>query len=147
VDAQGALHVDRVTFSGIWRGTGQRRPLVGINQKPHGNQTVLFTPAWGASAPAVANATVVTLQGFPAAKPNADLSGTVADAAGSTAIPADGAVLMATGTEAAKLAKEAAPGTDVTVRLILPTSWANVYAALGGGPLLVRNHRPVFRTS
>jgi hypothetical protein len=146
-DADGTLRVTRFAFTGTWRGTGQRRPLVGINQKPHGNQTVLFTPAWGASAPAVANATVVTLQGFPAAKPNADLTGTVVDAAGSLAIPPDGSVLMATGNEAPKLAKEATPGTQVTARLILPTSWANVNAALGGGPLLVRNHRPVFRTS
>jgi hypothetical protein len=146
-DADGTLRVTRFAFTGTWKGSGQRRPLIGINQKPRGNQTVLFTPAWGASVPAVANATVVTLHGFPAATPNDDLSGTVVDAAGSLAIPADGAVLMATGNEAAKLAREAAPGTEVTARLILPTNWANVSAALGGGPLLVRNHRPVFRTS
>src|SRR5436305_878326 len=32
VDSAGAVHVDRVKFFGTWRGTGQRRPLKGINE-------------------------------------------------------------------------------------------------------------------
>ena len=62
-------------------------------------------------------------------------------------IPPDGAVLVATGAEAAKLANEAPAGTQVTARLILPSSWAGVTGAVGGGPLLVRNHKAVFKTS
>jgi hypothetical protein len=147
-DATGALRVTRFSFAGTWRGTGQRRPLAGINQKPKGNQTVLFTPAWGAALPSVANAAHAVLQPFPAAKPNTDLVATVLPpTTGPPTIPPDGAVLMSTGAEAAKLTAEAPEGTSVTTRLILPSSWAEVTTAIGGGPVLVRNRRPVFRTS
>ena len=88
------------------------------------------------------------LQPFPAATPNADLQGAAGEAAtGAVPIPPDGAVLVATGAEAAKLANEAPAGTQVTARLILPSSWAGVTGAIGGGPLLVRNHKAVFKTS
>jgi hypothetical protein len=147
-DSSGVLRVNRFSFAGTWKGTGQRRPLAGINQKPKGNQTVLFTPAWGSATPALAGATVVVLQPFPAATTNADLVATVAaNQTAATPIPSDGAVLVATGSQAAKLADEAPVGTSVTTRLILPTAWAGVTAAIGGGPLLVRNHKPVFRTT
>jgi hypothetical protein len=147
-DANGVMRVSRFAFAGTWKGTGQRRPLTGLNQKPKGNQTVLFTPAWGESTPDVPNATAVALQPFPAATPNSDLVATVAEnGTGSFLIPSDGAVLVATGAEAAKLANEAPVGSSVTTRLILPTAWAGLSAAIGGGPLLVRNHKPLFRTT
>ena len=47
VDSAGALHVDRVKFFGTWKGTGQRRPLAGLNETPAPGQVVLFTPAYG----------------------------------------------------------------------------------------------------
>src|SRR5262245_51746707 len=47
IDAGGALHVDRVKFFGTWRGTGQRRPLNGVNEIPRAGQVILFTPAFG----------------------------------------------------------------------------------------------------
>jgi hypothetical protein len=147
-DGGGTLRVTRFAFAGTWKGTGQRRPLAGVNQKPKGNQTVLFTPAWGPETPALSNATAVVLQPFPAATPNADLQGAAGESSpGPVPIPPDGAVLVANGAEAAKLAAEAPSGTQVTARLILPSSWAGVTAALGGGPLLVRNHKAVFKTS
>ena len=97
-DGSGTLRVTRFSFAGTWKGTGQRRPLAGINQKPKGNQTVLFTPAWGATTPALANATAVVLQPFPAATPNTDLQGAAGETAtGAVPIPPDGAVLVATG--------------------------------------------------
>src|SRR5262245_205468 len=147
-DGSGTLRVTRFSFAGTWKGTGQRRPLAGVNQKPKGNQTVLFTPAWGAMTPVLASSTAVVLQPFPTATPNTDLQGTAGEAmAGEVPIPPDGAVLVATGAEAAKLANEPPAGTQVTARLILPSSWAGVTAAVGGGPLLVRNHKAVFKTS
>jgi len=147
-DGSGTLRVTRFSFAGTWKGTGQRRPLAGINQKPKGNQTVLFTPAWGATTPALANATAIVLQSFPAATPNADLQGTAGEPTqGEVPIPPDGAVLVASGAEASKLANEAPSGTQVTARLILPSSWAGVTGAVGGGPLLVRNQKAVFKTS
>ena len=148
IDPNGTLRVTRFSFTGTWKGTGQRRPLAGVNHRPKGNQTILFTPAWGASTPALPNATAVVLQPFPLAAPNTDLQATVASVgSGAVPIPADGAVLVASGNEAPKLAAEAPAGTQVTARLILPSSWASVTAAVGGGPLLVRNHKAVFKTN
>ena len=149
VDAAGALHVDRVRFFGTWQGRGQRRPLNGLNQAPGPGQVVLFTPAYGARAPVVAGSAEVVLEPFPAAAPNSDLTATVvtAGAGGGEAIPADGAILLATGATAAKLAAEAPVGASITTRLILQPAWGGVGAALGGGPLLVRNGKAVFRST
>src|SRR5262249_26455563 len=95
-DGSGTLRVTRFAFAGTWRGTGQRRPLAGMNQKPRGNQTMLFTPAWGQATPDQPNATAVVLEPFPAAAPNTDLQATVTSVVtGSTPIPVDGAVLVA----------------------------------------------------
>jgi exopolysaccharide biosynthesis protein len=149
VDSAGALHVDRVKFFGTWRGTGQRRPLSGLNDTPKGGQVMLFTPAFGARTPVVPGAAEVVLQPFPAASPNTDLTAAVTATAvgGGTAIPADGAVIMAAGaTIAATLQAEAPVNTAVTTRLILQPAWTGVVAALGGGPVLVRNGKPVFRS-
>ncbi len=146
-DGAGGMHVGRISFSGTWQGTGQRRPLSGVNQQPRSGQTVLFTPAWGAATPNVANAAVVVLEPFPAAKINTDLTASVSSfGSGSVPIPADGAVLVATGLAAAKLEAEAPQGTQLTVRLILPDAWGSVVSALGGGPLLVKGGKPVFAT-
>jgi hypothetical protein len=149
VDTAGALHVDRVKFFGTWKGTGQRRPLSGVNQTPAQGQVVLFTPAYGAATPRVANAAEVVLQPFPAAMPDADLTAVVTAVAtgGGDTIPADGAVLMATGSEAPKLQAEAPVGTPLVTRLILQPAWTGVTAALGGGPVLVRDAKPVFHTN
>jgi hypothetical protein len=128
VDSAGALHVDRVKFFGTWRGTGQRRPLNGINELPKPGQVMLFT----------------------AAAPNTDLTAPVVAVGagnGNTPIPPDGAVLMASGASiAAALKTEAPVGTPVTTRLILQPAWTGVTSAIGGGPVLVRNGKPVFRS-
>ncbi len=147
-DAGGAMHVGRISFTGTWQGTGQRRPITAVNQKPHANQTILYTPAWGAATPVTQNGAAVVLEPFPTATVNTDLTATVsAIPDGPTAIPTDGAVLVATGTAAAKLQAEAPQGGSVTVRLILPDGWGSVTSALGGGPLLVKGGKPVFSTS
>jgi hypothetical protein len=149
VDAAGALHVDRVKFFGTWRGTGQRRPLNGLNEVPKAGEVILFTPAFGARTPVVPGAAAVVLQPFPAAAPNADLTATVTATAlgGGTPIPTDGAVIMAAGaTLAAALQAEAPVGTPLTTRLILQPAWTGVTSALGGGPVLVKAGKPVFRS-
>jgi len=149
VDSAGALHVDRVKFFGTWRGTGQRRPLNGLNEVPKAGEVILFTPAFGTRTPVVPGAAEIVLQPFPAAAPNTDLTATVTAAAvgGGTAIPTDGAVVMAAGaTLATALQAEAPVGTPVTTRLILQPAWTGVTSALGGGPVLVRNGKPVFRS-
>jgi hypothetical protein len=148
IDSSGTLHVDRVRFVGTWKGTGQRRPLTGLNQIPAAGQVVLFTPAYGAPVPRVVGATEVTLDSFPSARPNADLTATATavGAAGGETIPPLGAVLMATGAAAAKLQAEAPTGTQLTMRLILQPTWDGIVGGLGGGPVLVRNGKPVFRS-
>ncbi|MDX6539161.1 MAG: hypothetical protein QOI71_771, partial [Gaiellales bacterium] len=148
IDAAGLLHVDRVKFFGTWKGTGQRRPLNGFNEAPASGQAILYTPAYGAKAPAVPGVAEVVLQPFQAAVPNVDLAAnvTAVGAGGGEAIPPDGAVLMATGAIAAKLQAEAPVGTALTVRLILQPAWTGVVSALGGGPVLVRDAKPVFRS-
>jgi hypothetical protein len=148
VDSSGGLHVDRVKFFGTWKGTGQRRPLNGLNQVPTGGQVMLFTPSWGPTTPKVANAAEVVLEPLPAATPNVDLAAPVVATAsgGGTAIPPDGAVLMAAGAAAPKLQAEAPVGTTVASRLILQPDWTGVVDALGGGPVLVKDGKPVFKS-
>ena len=113
-DASGGMHVGRISFAGTWQGTGQRRPLAGINQQPKANQVVLFTPAWGDATPVAAERGGRRCSSRSrAAATNTDLTAPVdrdRDAGGPTAIPPDGAVLVATGTAAAKLQAEAPSG-------------------------------------
>jgi hypothetical protein len=148
VDTGGGLHVDRIRFFGTWQGNGQRRALGGLNDRPLPGATVLYTSAYGSRTPAVAGAAQVVLEPFPASAPNVDLSARVvaAGTGGGVAIPADGAVLAAAGGAAAKLQAEAPVGSTIHARLILQPSWAGVASALGGGPVLVKNGKPVFRS-
>jgi hypothetical protein len=146
-DSSGTLHVKRFGFVGTWKGSGQRRPLDGVDELPRSGQVVLFTPRWGPATPVVPNASEVVLEPFPTASANTDLTApvTAQHTGGGLPIPGDGAVLMSVGSP--PLQAEAAEGQSVTVRLILPTDWANVTNAVGGGPLLVRNGKAVFHTN
>jgi hypothetical protein len=148
IDGGGGLHVDRVSFAGTWKGTGQRRPLAGVDETPGKNGVVLFTPAYGATVPRVTGSNEVVLEPFPAAVPGTDLQATVAStgSGGGEQIPADGAVLQAAGAAAAPLAAEAPVGMPMTVRLILSSGWTGMPSALGGGPVLVRGGKAVFRS-
>jgi hypothetical protein len=149
ITPDGTLRVERVAFAGIWRGTGQRRPLR-LNQPPVANGVSIFTPSWGPATPAGAGVVEAVLSPFPAALPNTDHFGTVVQigqTSGGTRIPPDGAVILARGTGAARLAAEAPLGTSVFVRFALTPDWAGVPDALGGGPVLVRNGKPVFRAN
>lgn len=145
IAADGALRVERVIFSGTWRGSGQRRPLT-VNQPPAGNTTTLYTRSWGPTTPPGDGAVQAVLSPFPAAAPNADLVGTVVgvNQSGNTPIPPGGAVLVGRDAQAGKLAAEAPPGSRVVVRLDLAPEWGDVPSAVGGGPVLVRGGRPVF---
>ena len=147
ITQDGRLLVERVQMLGTWQGISQRRPLNGLNQLPGPEGVSLFTPAWGATTPAASNTIEVTLQPFPATKAFTDLTGivTAAKPAGGTPIPPNGAVLVGRGVSAGRLASEAPVGEQVTVRLILRPQWDGVVDAVGGGPLIVQNGRPVFR--
>jgi phosphodiester glycosidase/flagellar hook capping protein FlgD len=147
VTNDGRLLVDRLAMLATWQGSSQRRPMTGLNQPAGPEGVSLFTPAWGPATP-VANDTIeVVLNSFPTVAPLTDLTGTVVAAkpAGGTPIPPGGAVLVGRGASAGRLATEAPVGQQVTVRLVLRPQWNDVVDAVGGGPLIVQNGRPIFR--
>jgi hypothetical protein len=145
IGADGSLLVDRVSFFGTWQGTGQRRAVNGVNKLA--GAVVLYTPAWGPTTPPGTGTVEATLSAFPSATPGADLAGLVAQVkqGGGTPIPPNGAVLVARGAQGPRLTAEAPVGQTVTVRLTLKPDWTGVVDALGGGPQIVRDGRPVFR--
>jgi len=147
ITQDGRLLVEQVAMIGTWQGVSQRRPLNGLNQRPGPEGVALFTPAWGATTPAANNTIEVALQPFPSAALRTDLTGivTAAKPSGGTPIPPNGAVLVGRGVSAGRLASEAPVGERVTVRLLLRPQWDGVVDAVGGGPLIVENGRPVFR--
>jgi hypothetical protein len=148
ITSDGRLNVQRLGFFGYWQGLGQRRPLTGLNQPPRGDGTSLFTPAWGATTPRIPGVVEAVLQPFPPAVPGGELAGTVTfqHGGGGTPIPRGGAVLLARGSQVAKLQQEAPSGTQVLTRLILSPDWlaSGVTDALGGGPVIVRNGKAVW---
>lgn len=148
VDTGGNLRVERIAMLATWQGAGPRRPVHLINRPPGTNGTTLYTPSYGAQTPVQPGVVEAVLAPFPSATPNSDLVGFVAESRrGSTAIPPGGAVLAARGTQGQRLASEAGGGEMVTVRLVLRPEWRDVPDALGGGPELIRNGRPIFRPS
>jgi hypothetical protein len=149
VTLDGLLDVRRVGFRGTWRGSGQRRALNFLNKEPGTNGISLFTSDWGSATPRVAGSFAVVLGSFPPATPNTDLAVPVSatSVGGSIRIEPGTAVLVARGNAAAKLEAEAQPGTVVTLRLILQPDWSVVSDAIGGGPILVRDGGPVYRSN
>ncbi|MGI8421959.1 MAG: phosphodiester glycosidase family protein, partial [Gaiellaceae bacterium] len=147
----GSLHIDRIAYNGYWQGTGQRRVL-GLNSAPLAlNGVTLYTPAWGPATPVEKGAVLEqVLSPFPPTAPNSDLVATVTgptQQTGGTQIPAGGAVLVARGNQIPFLQTEAPVGGRVKVRLTLTPGWAGITDALGGGPLIVRGSKPVFRAN
>ena len=131
---------------GQWQGSGPRRALNGLNQRPGAQGISLFTPVWGAATPQASGTVEVVLEPMPPAAPFTDLAGTVIDikTGGGTPIPRDGAVLVARGSAANRLATESAIGEQMIVKLVLRPQWGAVVDAIGGGPLIVRDGQPVF---
>lgn len=149
ITLDGLLDVRKVRFLGTWRGTGQRRAVNFLNKAPGTNGISLFTPDWGSATPRIAGSFAVTLAPFSSATPNADLSVPVTATSqnGPVALGPGTAVLVARGAAATKLQAEAQPGTTVTLRLILQPDWSIVADAIGGGPELVRDGAPVYRSN
>ncbi len=147
-DAGGSLHVDRLSFDGSWKGTGQFRPL-GLNEPPGRSNVTLYTSAWGQTTPAESGTVEAVLASFPGASPNRTLTAPVTQLVqgGNQAIPPNGAVLVARAGQVNVLTAEAPVGGTVAIRLILTPRWNDVREAVGGGPVLVRNGRPVFRAN
>jgi hypothetical protein len=148
VGLDGLLDIRRVTLRGTWVGTGPRRAVSVLNKAPGANGVALFTADWGRATPKAAGSVAVVLGSFPDATPSADLEAVVTrvvEGGESVAILAGTAVLVARGTAAARLREEAPVGAAVTVRLLLQPDWSVVSDAIGGGPVLVQDGRPVLR--
>jgi hypothetical protein len=147
ISSTGTLSVARLAMFGYWQGLGSRRPT-SVNRTPSGDGTAVFTPAWGAKTPVLANSVEAVLDPFPPTTTGGVLDGTVTAQAtgGGTPIPPDGAVLMAHGSQAPKLAAETPVGTAVHVQLVLTPDWptAGINEAFGGGPVVVRSGKPVY---
>jgi hypothetical protein len=147
VAADGSLRVEPVVYNGIWRGTSGRRPIR-LNAIPGKNGVSLFTRSWSATTPSIPGAVAAVIPSLPPTAPNTDLTGTISQigtASGATPIPRGGAVVLARGTGAARLAAEAPAGTSLFLRFILTPTWSDITDAIGGGPLIVENSKPVFR--
>jgi hypothetical protein len=145
VNPSGNVHVDRVKWAATWKGPSTVAYAIRkLNETPGTHETALYTPAWGSSTPAN-KGTAVVLQPFPPLSPRRDLTGTVTSVFTdqSVPIPPDGAVLVGRGDGAQNLQIEAPVGAQVTVRVPLAGSWSQVTDAIGGGPVLVKNGRPI----
>ena len=149
IGLDGLLDVRRVSFRETWRGTGQTRSLTDFNDKPGRNGIALLTSDYGRSTPSIPGSYTVVLAPFPPSVPNTDLvAPVVATAADGPVRLAPGtAALVAQGTAVAKLQAEAALGTTLTLRLILEPDWSTVSDAIGGGPVIVRDGKPVYRAN
>ena len=143
----GRLIVERVSMLGRWQGTGPRRALGGLNQRPGAQGASLFTPVWGAATPRASGTLEIVLEPFQPAAPGVDLTGVVTQikTGGGTPIPRDGAVIVARGSSASRMSEETAIGLEMIVRLVLRPSWEGVVDAIGGGPVIVRNGGPVYQ--
>jgi hypothetical protein len=147
IAADGTLTTGRVSFAGLWQGNGLRRPLL-LNTPAKAGKFSLYTPVYGAATPRESGVLEAVLGTFPPAQLGVPLDGTVTQVAtsGQTKIPPGGAVLVARGTQSiAELKAEAPVGQQVEALLSLSPDWSGLAAAIGGGPLLVQNGKPVFQ--
>ncbi len=150
IGLDGLLRIARVGFLGNWGlGDGPRERLNEFNRPPGRSSVGLFTRSWGEQTPAAKKAVDVVIGGLAAARPGADMPGEVVEVrrGGGTPIPKGGAVLQATGVDAARLEQLAAPGTPFVTRLTLKPWWQQVEDAIGGGPALVRGGRVALPTT
>lgn len=146
IAADGTLEAARVSLAGVWQGNGQRRPLL-LNASAGRGKFALYTPAYGPATPRESGVVEAVIGQLPPLRPAVLLGGTVTQVtgAGPTAIPAHGAVIVARGSQStAQLRGEAPVGQDVGALFSLSPDWSRLASAIGGGPLLVRNSKPVF---
>jgi hypothetical protein len=149
ISLDGTLDVRRVKFVGTMRGTGVRRTFEFMNETPDKNGVALFTSDWGPQTPRVPGSVAVVLSPFAPAVPNTELTAPV------TALVPDGpvqlapgtAVLLARGNSVARMQQETPVGATVRLRLILEPSWSGISDAIGGGPVLVRDGKAVYRAN
>jgi flagellar hook assembly protein FlgD len=149
IAADGTLTAARVSLAGTWQGSGQRRPLL-LNGHIGKGKFTLYTPAYGTATPKESGVVEAVIAQLPPARPGVSIDGSVTavTTAGPTAIPPGGAVLVARGAQStAQLTAEAPVGQQIQALLSLSPNWSALTSAIGGGPLLVRDGKPVFHAN
>jgi Phosphodiester glycosidase len=149
ITANGTLTTARATLGGIWQGSGQRRPLL-LNTPAKKGKFTLYTPAYGTRTPRETGVVEAVVGTLPPVRLSTGLDGTVTRVtiSGSTPIPRAGAVIVARGPKSiAELKAEAPVGQEVQTVLSLSPDWRALPSAIGGGPLLVRNGKPIFHAN
>jgi flagellar hook assembly protein FlgD len=149
IGTDGTLTAARVSLAGTWQGNGQRRPLL-LNGPAGRGKFTLYTPAYGSATPTESGVVEAVIGQLPRVRPGVSLDGPVTQVttAGATRIPSGGAVLVARGSQStAQLRAEAPVGQHIQALLSLSPDWSGLASAIGGGPLLVRNGKPVFHAN
>lgn len=149
IGTNGLLTTARLSLAGTWQGSGQRRPLV-LNAPAGKGKFALYTPAYGAATPAESGVVEAVIGSLPPARPGVPFDGVVTQVAagGPTQIPPGGGVLVARGAQStAQLTAEAPPGQQIEARLSLSPDWSGLASAVGGGPQLVQNGKPIFHAN
>jgi hypothetical protein len=147
ISSDGTIDVRRERLLGSWHGLGQWRSLAAFNAPPKPNGIALFTSDYGLETPQVPGSLAAVLSPIATATPGTDILAPVADERPNASISLEPgmAVLVGRGSAAATLAQDAPLGSNVTLRLTLQPDWPGVTDAIGGGPILVQDGRPVLR--
>jgi hypothetical protein len=149
IGLDGMLRISRLQYDGTFR--FGNHPLHRIKEFNRPNRDrrgfTLFTPAWGARTPHRSYTTEVILADVKRTFPNVNRVGRIVRVVRGSdhAIPPGGAVLQARRTSRKIVRPQAIVGGSVTFRIGIDSWWDDVKAAIGGGPVLVRNGRPIYR--
>jgi hypothetical protein len=149
VTRDGRLQAAPLDWSGAVSASDGRTVAVGgVNIDPHPGDVILYTPAWGSDTPEGADTELIVRStgaiGAIGASTPLEIVGVRSDPG---PIPADGAVLAASGSASATL-HELADRADAghisrTVQLRIRTA-ADAVESLGGRPIVLRDGHPAF---
>ena len=147
IAADGTLTTDRVSLAGLWQGSGQRRAMSLNTPAEVGEVHALHAGVRRGDAAGVRSRRggdrhVSARPARPAARRHRD----AVTSAGGDADPARRcrARRARHGRPTAQLKAEAPVGQQVEALLSLSPDWSGLASAIGGGPLLVKNGKPIF---
>ena len=149
IGLDGLLRISRLRYAGTFHFDAY--PVRGIrefnrpNRHPRG--FTLFTAAWGHRTPHRSRTTEVILTDVKRMFPNVARVGRIVRVVRGSGhvIPRGGAVLQARWLSRRIVRAQAVAGGTVTFRIGISSWWDGVKAAIGGGPVLVRNGQPIYQ--
>jgi hypothetical protein len=149
IGLDGLLRISRLRYAGTFRFDSNGLRTIREFNRPnrHWRGFTLFTPAWGTRTPHRSHTTEVVLADVKRTFPNVDRVGRIVRVVRGSGhvIPPGGAVLQARRTSRKAVRAQAVVGGTVTFRIGISSWWDGVEAAIGGGPVLVRNGQPIYR--